>query len=448
VLGAAKLIDKIMTDSGLSAKYSADGGEKLANIRRLAQEAYSATGELSLNAFLNKLKMGGYKINAPVPNTSDSIKVMTMHASKGLEFPVVIIADVMKKWKGMPEYDISFDDDYCFAFKSYDVEKKVRAKTLLTSICALRAKREDIKNELNLFYVACTRAMCSLHIMASELIPFVQANMLSAECHGALFDFSPYDVEYMDLGKAEGGESGEQVLITKPSEEEYQRLKATFMPTYPQAASVNLPVKSSASVLLKLGEEDNSYAENVLFEEESDLPENDKKWQGKTSAEQGTAYHRYLQLCDFAIKDKKGLQKQLESFVADGLMPKEQAELISPEHLEEILAMPAFDNLKSGRLFREQEFLCRLPAKDFLPTDADDGVLIQGAIDLLAVCDDGVHIIDYKYSKKDDKAIVAKYAAQLSLYKKAVAKILKVEENTISATIINIFLKRQINLKI
>jgi ATP-dependent helicase/nuclease subunit A len=473
VLGAAKLIDKIMMDSGLTAKYSAGGGEKLASIRRLAEEAYSPAGELSLNAFLNKIKAGGYRINAPVSNSSDSIKVMTMHASKGLEFPVVIIADAAASFKGRDASEMPFDDEYCFAPKYYDRENKLQHKTLLSTLCKTRLAREDIKNELNLFYVACTRAMCSLHIMVEELEPFSAADMLSAKSYTELFDFSPYTPEYMQVTAENEQTLASQILISEPSEEVYNKLADAFMPEYPRAESVNLPVKSSASLLLKLGEEDNYYAENNLYPEDDEQSYNADGEQGvgeteaelfvggaesegqgsandfgETSAERGTAYHRYLQLCDFSVKDRAGVQKQIESFVQSGLMTGEQAELLDCGHLEEILSMPVFDGLERARLLREQEFLCRLPACDFLPTSADDGVLIQGAIDLLSIGEGGVSIIDYKYSKKSDNALKEKYAAQLSLYKKAVSKILKVEEKTISATIVNIYLKRQIPLNI
>jgi ATP-dependent exoDNAse (exonuclease V) beta subunit len=115
--------------------------------------------------------------------------------------------------------------------------------------------------------------------------------------------------------------------------------------------------------------------------------------------------------------------------------------------LVEILAMPVFDKLSGCTLYREREFLCQLPANQFLDTTADDGVLVQGAIDLLATGKGGTAIIDYKYSKKSDDELVSFYSAQLALYKKAVARILKINEETISTTIVNIYSRRQINLQ-
>ncbi|MDE7087211.1 MAG: PD-(D/E)XK nuclease family protein, partial [Clostridia bacterium] len=75
-------------------------------------------------------------------------------------------------------------------------------------------------------------------------------------------------------------------------------------------------------------------------------------------------------------------------------------------------------------LYREREFLCRLKAKEILETEAEDFVLLQGAIDLLAVGDFGVKIIDYKYSHKTDEQLIKTYTPQLNLYKKVTSAIL------------------------
>ena len=106
--------------------------------------------------------------------------------------------------------------------------------------------------------------------------------------------------------------------------------------------------------------------------------------------------------------------------------------------------MPVFCGLEKFDLFREREFLCRLPAKEILPSSAEDGVLVQGAIDLLAVQKNGgkeIKIIDYKYSHKSDEELKATYYKQLNLYKKAVSLIMKKPEKEIETVIVNIFLK-------
>ncbi len=90
--------------------------------------------------------------------------------------------------------------------------------------------------------------------------------------------------------------------------------------------------------------------------------------------------------------------------------------------------------------------MCRLPANEILPTTATDGVLLQGAIDLLADTDVGCKIIDYKYSVKSAEQLKQTYSGQLALYKKAVALITGKPAESIETVIVNIFRKEQINL--
>ncbi len=429
ILTAAEIIDKIMEGTGLEAVYSAEGGAKLKNVRRLAAEGAG----LGVSAFLARLK-DGLEISAPSAASTDSIKIMTMHASKGLEFPVVIIADVCAAYRGREQNELPFDGEYGFAPKYFDSENMLTSTTVLRRLFNERTKREELKNELNLFYVACTRAMCNLHVMASELKPFNPLDAEEAGCYADLFDMSKYSPEILPPPD-EIKKSGRATLISSPDPELKERIQSRFMKEYGRADSVNLPVKSSASAILRLSEDEPCFRTPELFSGE-----------GETNTDAGTAYHRFLELCDFQIKTADEIKEELREFLNSGRISAAQYELLDPANLSEILSMPVFANLEKGRLFREQEFLCRLPAKEIFDTPADDGVLLQGAIDLLAETKDGYLIIDYKYSRKTDEQILSSYSRQLALYKKAVALIMRVEESSIGTVIVNIFKKRQINL--
>ncbi len=123
-------------------------------------------------------------------------------------------------------------------------------------------------------------------------------------------------------------------------------------------------------------------------------------------------------------------------------------DLLDVEQLIRILSSNAFDGLQDMRLHKEQEFLAILPVSETYGKRADaldawkqdDGekMLFQGAIDLLAEGDDGVRIIDYKYSNRSAESLREHYKPQLDLYKKAVASILKKDEKMVSCTIVNI----------
>ena len=433
ILGAASLIDKILSDSGLAARYASDGGAKLSAVRRLQQEAYSGGGELSLSAFLARIKRLP-SLKSSVPASPDSVKVVTMHSSKGLEYPVVILADIALSFTGERSNELPFDDKYGFAPRAYDVGQKLMRTTILRELCAARARSEDIKNELNLFYVACTRAMCNLYVLVGEKPKYDPVARLDADCYAKMFNIDDYSPEYMEeltdftgvsapLNVAGGGEDVDLSLMNA---------------RYSGAESCNLAVKTSASQLMRAYEGEEKTARHYLFGDEyEDLP---------SGREAGTAYHRFLELCDFSVTDGEGVSAEINRMTEEGTLSAEQAELLSAERLSKILKMPAFEAVRGARIFREQEFLCTLPACELFETSARDGVLVQGAIDLLAVGADGVRIIDYKFVKLDEDGIRKKYTRQLELYKSAVSLIMGVDKGTIKASIIDLRRLVQINV--
>ena len=431
VLGASSLIDKILSDTGLGAKYSANGGTKLSGVRRLQQEAFSGSGELHLSAFLARIKAAG-TIKAPVPSSSDAIKVVTMHSSKGLEYPVVIVADIARRFRKSDLLETPFDDEYGFSPRAFDVEQKLVRSTVLRELCAKRARREEIKNELNLFYVACTRAMCNLYVLCGEIPAYDPAAWYEADSYAKMFDvtrYSPRDIgELTDFGE----EAAPPEIVARTHEQ--ADVGALFNVPYSRPYSVHLAVKTSASQILRDYEEG---AEHYLFGDEY-AEEGDDDPSLPSGREAGTAYHRYLEKCDFSKRDRQGVEGELERMTEGGLLTAEQRALLSVDRLVKILSMPAFSALEGANVWREREFLCSLPANEVFNTPADDKVLVQGAIDLLAVGRRGVIIIDYKFVRLTPEQIKLKYKPQLDLYKKAVSLIAKVDINTISARIIDL----------
>ena len=101
-------------------------------------------------------------------------------------------------------------------------------------------------------------------------------------------------------------------------------------------------------------------------------------------------------------------------------------------------------------MYKERQFLVSLPIKDAYESEdlknVDEEILFQGAIDLLAVGENGAWIIDYKYSKKTAEELQKRYAPQLLLYKRAVAKIMRIPLESVRFSIVNIYLGFQTDL--
>lgn len=454
-VGASRLIDEIMCVRGFSRGY--DTEQKLAALRRLQQEAYSSGGELYLGAFLAAIRAGGNKITCPSALTSDCIKVMTMHASKGLEFPVVIIADIAAGFGGDGKNDLPFSEKFGFAPRCYSQEDRVIYPTALRKLYKLRGEKEELSNEVNLFYVACTRAKYALYVLTSRADGGGILSRNFADCYADLFDISAFTPRILPVERQNGGNVNgvNRVLdVSRADEELYLLICGAAEYEYPYETGVGLPVKSSASQLLNvLGEQENT---EKLFEEEPA-----EQTVGGTGIDAGIAYHRFLELCDFGVKDLEGVKRQIDSFVRAGLLTAEQSEILKAEELAAILGMPAFKGV-GGEIYREREFICRLPSQDYLSlkdggtkfeVGADDGngVIVQGAIDLLSLRREGgkvvgANIIDYKYSVLSDDKIKAKYTPQLALYRSVVCKIFGLEESKVTADVINIKRLRQIGI--
>lgn len=129
--------------------------------------------------------------------------------------------------------------------------------------------------------------------------------------------------------------------------------------------------------------------------------------------------------------------------VREGELTAQQAALLREERLRAILALPCLAGLAQKKVLREQKFLMRLPACEVAEGAPSDEVIFQGAIDLL-IEEDGFEVVDYKYSVLSDAALREKYAVQIAIYKKAVARVMKVREEDVRARIVNIARLREI----
>ena len=456
-IGAAKLIDEIMSRGDFAAEFSSP--VKLIYLRTLQRNAYGVGGELSLNAFLQKIKASGNKISAPSSVASDSINVLTMHASKGLEFPVVIVADLATSFRGDSKEDMPFNERFGFAPK-YFGEDRVSGTTLLRKLNAIETTKEELSNEINLLYVAFTRAKYALYVLTSSVQPYDRIDASFANSYAPLINFDGFTLRKLELDGEENAvrEGAPVPVLDRPDENLLQTLKSAAGYTYGYEQAISLPVKSSASRLL--WERDNIQDAQPLFDDEYERVEG-----SDTTPEAGIAYHRFLELCDFSIKDEKGISKELEKFLKDGLIIQSQAQLLNVQRLAEIVSMPSFDGVSGKSLYREREFLCKLPSAEYVALRegaslknlslSDDGnsVIVQGAIDLLCVervegRAVSAHVIDYKYTSLTQDSVIKKYTPQLGLYKNVVAKIYGLDESVVKCTIINIRACKQIDLDI
>ena len=389
-----------------------------------------------MNGFLSRLKATGYYLGFSESGGENSVKVLTMHASKGLEYPVVILAGTDVRFRGESEQDeVIFTEKFLAAPKAFDVENKFAYTTLVRRASALLSLAEERKQERNLLYVGMTRAKYRLHIILRERTGalFPALAMRGSD----FFDQSACADLFVQEEQEPRPAPPRRALVYRPNEEMKNEILRVYEKPYAFEASTRLRVKSSATDLLR--EQKGEFLQKVKAG--LGFLDEDEQFDGDTSKEAGIAYHAFLQHVHYG----QDAGEELARMMREGELTPQQAALLKVENLRAILAIPCLAGLGEKRVLREQTFLMRLKACEIKTDAPDDEIIFQGAIDLL-VTGGGYEVIDYKYSVLSDSALKEKYAVQIDLYKKAVARVAGVREEEVRAKIVNIARCREIDM--
>ncbi len=422
ILPAREVLVKLLAE-GLEGEIAAkrDGSARLRRVNRFLAEA-----EGSVNRFLARIRSADFTLNLPENGGENAVQVVTMHSSKGLEYPVVILPSLDNPFHRDRD-DYRFTEKFLISTKSYDIPKKTVRDNVLRHASAIYQAREDVKGELNLLYVAMTRARNELYMLferkENEKCSFYPKSFAELIDQKALADY--FTEEEFAARDIDAREWMEYPVFDEKFSAQFHRV---FQAEYSYAESVHVPVKSSASELMA------SRPRAFVPEEKTVL--------GGFSTQQGTAYHAFLERVEFG----KTAIEELERMRAEGALTPEQIALLNVEHLQNILDTPPLNGLKGKRIWREQRFLVLLQWDELNESSACDEVVFQGAIDLLVADGDGAMIVDYKFSSHGDERIRADYAQQIALYKKAVARAWKIDENKVRASILNIAACREIKM--
>lgn len=426
---AAEMIDRLLSD-GLETEIASkkDGVRRLSRVRRFTAEAQG-----SVHEFLRRLTRTGFRVEYSESGGENAVKVLTMHKSKGLEYPVVILASLDAPFHGAERDEVMWTENFLrggggflLAPKSFDGERRLVYETLLRRASAAAQEREEVRQELNLLYVAMTRAQYRLHMVFGEGGGAFSPRY--AKRFSDFVDLSDCADYFAEEEETEEVSQGKDAIAGIADEATVEKILSVYGEDYIHSNSVDLPVKSSATELMK------AEGEKV------------KIFRGSASEsadpQTGLAYHAFLQHVDFS----KTAGEELDRMAKEGVLTEEQISLLERDKLEKILSIPCLKSLAGKRLSREQTFLVSLPANQLPPYKGGDEIVFQGAIDLIAEDGDGILLIDYKFSSHDDGRIRSDYAVQIMLYKKAIAKVRRVDERTIRARIVNILACREIEM--
>ncbi len=419
-------------------------------------------------SYLTRLKTNKSDIAGAADLSSanvNAVQVMSIHASKGLEFPVCFIANTSKKFVSDSTDNVLLHSKLGIAVKRKDDDLNATFNTMPRKALALSKKRDEMSEELRVLYVAMTRAKQKLIMISSHqkldtylskiasnlvdsgpVMPFAVRScsqlcewltmcaLLHPDCEN-LRDIAGCDItpdanadfkfksdvvllkEDADTQDDESDETLESEIEADNTVVEVLKERISF--EYKKSALRKLPSKIAASELAhKMSEND--------FDRMLDTPAfmNDKTLSG---AGAGTALHEFMQFCDFS-KALGSITDEIDRLKDFGYISNLQAESI------DIKKASAFINsnlvkrcMMSEKVFKEFRFTVEVDASsldDQLPDDLkNEKVILQGAVDLAFVEDGELVIVDYKTDKvKSADVLYSLYHTQLEIYRDAMEK--------------------------
>lgn len=430
--GAFGALERIVRDKNIEADfYARTGGEtKVSRLKRFMSAAKVGQKRLTVKEFLHKIENSEDAFGFAECASETAIRAMTVHKSKGLEFPVVIVCGLEQKFNHSDEWsEVLFSRKYGFAVKNYDDENKTMHETVLRALVKEEKKEELIKEEMRLFYVATTRAMYSLHLVgygtdnrsevfdgAKSFLDFIPKSMAKTEYFEDGFEFTQRKIETR------------KVLIGKSDLIAEAQMRERFSFVYPYLEETQLPLKTDVTTANKL-KEDEQPKTVVLFDQEN------------TSIERGNTAHKIMEHLDFNSGEFNG---QVQKMISDKVITAEEVAQIDLERIEKAVSNDIFKGLKGKDIYREKSFIVEISANKIFDVKTNAPVVLQGIIDLLVIDGDTARVVDYKYSGKDKEGLKVRYKKQLELYSYAVEKLLN--KKVVSKTIINLLTGEMVEL--
>lgn len=431
--GVPSLIRRMMREKSIDAKLSAtpQGEYKLRRIDVFISHAYKGETERFIQEFMTDLDDALDDMTLPAGGGVDAVNVISMHASKGLEYPIVIVAGVDRNWNVMDAREEVFcARDVGIGVKVYERESKVSRSSVIKEYIGLVKQRENLKEELRLLYVALTRAESILYIVCKnspkeEFTPTIDAKKQLDLFNGIQITKTPVSAE--DLKKFSERDERRALILPEADSERVETIKKYVEFSYPYQRDTTLSLKRTVTEISK---------NDAVFE--LDASPYSKPMFSVSDADTGNAYHKFLELLDFEKIGDNGLIEELLS-----KLPKEWQQKTDVDRIKQILNLDIFKEIKNYKLYKEQPFIVTVPP-NLAGEEGDEDVLLQGVIDLLCIKEDNAIIIDYKHSALSKKALKQRYHKQLDLYAYAVEKSLG--KKVIKKVLVNLLRVEEITL--
>ena len=449
------LIQELFARTGYLAAVGAmqDGARCREDLRAFAAWAAGA-GRAGLPALVRAMRAardnGGLTQSAASQSRPGCVTIMTVHRSKGLEFPIVFVAGTSHQFNNTDiRSPVLFHRELGIGLTLRSPGGTNRYKTLPYAALSQTIRTETLSEEMRILYVALTRAQDALFITlplkdtdSALKSPALCANagmtgpetlqdfqswsgwLLTAALRHpdsdllwARTDFLPRQNEsdapliLRILPPPEPAAPVQEQAVPEPDLALKEELLDNFAWHSPDEALQEVPVKVSVSDVTHASRQ--AILQRPAFLQKS----------GLTGAERGTAIHAFLQSVPFTA-DAPDLAAEVERQKDLRLLDPALADVLDLDVVRSFFESAAYRRIRhAARVLREEPFITALPAAEIRQGAPENArVLVQGIADLVLVFDDHAEILDYKTdARRDPQYYVDAYAAQLQLYRRAFA---------------------------
>lgn len=446
------------------------GEQRKANLLMLAEKArdYESTSYRGLFNFIRYIEnLKKYQVDFGEANilseNEDTVRIMSIHGSKGLEFPIVFVAGMGKQMNMQDTREnMVLHPELGIGSPYIDTQLRIRTRTILQKAVQREILLESLGEELRILYVALTRAKEKLILTGviskledtlksfemlkkhgeermpyglrvkgksyldwvlkalarhRSMTPFYKRYHLSVYPFNDMYDrepdFTVRQISSLELVLDEAQLRTEEMLkkgelLLWDSKEVYDEkwrelFQDSFSYEYPYQAEGTIPAKLTVSEVKRMQKEDMEESEILLEEKETEeivpLFMQETKAELKGAA-RGTLYHRVWEKLDYGkIDTKEQIEKQLEHI----LTAEEKKSIWIPDFYcfaKSSLAGRMKEAYQRGQLYREQPFVIAMPANQIREEyKTEEEILVQGIIDAYFEEEDGLVLVDYKTDK-------------------------------------------------
>jgi ATP-dependent helicase/nuclease subunit A len=452
--------------------------ERRRNLQQLYEYArrYEASAFRTLHDFVEYIHgiiENDTEVSSEDITDEGTVNIMSVHKSKGLEFPVVFLINTSSSPShrdSSPSVIFTTDDDIGLAAKLSDPTGLGIFETPMRLAAASRLDGKSAEESIRILYVALTRARDMLYITASggkAFLSTLEAESARKAASGGRIavlekrSWFAWIMLALKAGKGLGSYTIEE-FVPQSEESEQQEQEVTialdqtevkaaqdelcrrFSFEYPHRALSAIPAKMSVSRLYPEALDNTENEEELLRKVEEYEPRTPRFMGGQSNAaERGTATHLFMQFCDFERLDgsEESAKEEANRLLASGFIPRDAAEIIRYREVAAFAQSALFRKIKSAqRIYREQRFNIFLDAKNFtsspeLAVEIDgEKLLVQGVIDLFFIDEDEKLVLcDYKTDRltpeelKDaalaQKTLSDRHGEQLGYYAMALERI-------------------------